>query len=116
MQAAHYALAARPSRDRTVSEQGRNEHNAGPPAQVNEHGNALLDCHVRPKERVTDFRTQFSGVRPGDLRDGIALEDAMARVHALLQGRVVVGHALHNDFKVRVYLPAHSGSQACKRC
>ena len=62
-----------------------------------------MDEHVRPKERVTDFRTQFSGVRAGDLRGAIELEEAMARVHALLRGRTVVGHALHNDFKVRFF-------------
>ena len=30
--------------------------------QINDHGNVLMDEHVRPKARVTDFRTQFSGV------------------------------------------------------
>ena len=71
--------------------------------QINEDGNVLLDTHVRPKERVTDFRTAVSGITPGDVREAPPLETAMARAHALLQGRTVVGHALHNDFKVRRY-------------
>jgi DNA polymerase III epsilon subunit-like protein len=69
--------------------------------QINAHGNVLLDTFVRPREKITDFRTHVSGIRPRDLRNGIPFEDAMARVHELLKGQTVVGHALHNDFQVR---------------
>eukprot|EP00955_Chlamydomonas_euryale_P008765 93476-Chlamydomonas_euryale.AAC.1 len=34
---------------------------------VNDDGNVLMDSHVRPKERVTDFRTWVSGVKPEHL-------------------------------------------------
>ena len=30
---------------------------------VNNHGAVLMDKFARPKERVTDFRTRFSGIR-----------------------------------------------------
>jgi hypothetical protein len=33
-----------------------------------EQGNVLLDVHVRQKEKVTDYRTHVSGIRPSDLR------------------------------------------------
>jgi RNA exonuclease 4 len=32
---------------------------------VNWHGGVLFDKFVRPLERVTDYRTEFSGVRRG---------------------------------------------------
>lgn len=37
---------------------------------VNQHGHCIYDKFVRPREKVTDFRTHVSGVRPCDLRDG----------------------------------------------
>lgn len=37
---------------------------------VNFHGALLLDAFVRPRERVVDYRTQFSGIRPGDMVHG----------------------------------------------
>ncbi|KAK7486713.1 hypothetical protein BaRGS_00021997 [Batillaria attramentaria] len=67
---------------------------------VNQHGHCVYDKFVRPREKVTDFRTHVSGVRPIDLR---AAEDFMVvqkEVADLLKGRVLVGHALHNDLKV----------------
>lgn len=30
---------------------------------VNNHGAVLMDKFARPKERVTDFRTRYSGIR-----------------------------------------------------
>ncbi|KAJ7948704.1 RNA exonuclease 4 [Quillaja saponaria] len=45
---------------------------------VNRWGNVIYDEFVRPVERVVDFRTKISGIRPRDLRKG---------------------HALHNDLK-----------------
>lgn len=38
---------------------------------VNQFGHVLLDKFVKPKEKVTDYRTRFSGVRPKDLVNGI---------------------------------------------
>jgi DNA polymerase III epsilon subunit-like protein len=68
--------------------------------QVNEDGNVLLEEFVAPKEKVTDFRTKVSGVRAADLKRAIPFKEAMRRTHDILAGRIVVGHALHNDFKV----------------
>ncbi|KAL7535710.1 hypothetical protein ACHAWF_005240 [Thalassiosira exigua] len=64
-------------------------------------GNVLLDAFVRVPERVTDFRTRVSGVRPKDIdaRNEGAMDPDEARdaVGKLLEGRVLVGHALKND-------------------
>lgn len=37
---------------------------------VNYHGATMLDRFVRPREKVTDYRTWVSGVREEDLRNG----------------------------------------------
>eukprot|EP00602_Paraphysomonas_sp_CaronLab_P001562 CAMPEP_0185031748 /NCGR_PEP_ID=MMETSP1103-20130426/19369_1 /TAXON_ID=36769 /ORGANISM="Paraphysomonas bandaiensis, Strain Caron Lab Isolate" /LENGTH=237 /DNA_ID=CAMNT_0027567371 /DNA_START=19 /DNA_END=729 /DNA_ORIENTATION=+ len=65
-------------------------------------GNKIYDKFVRPKSFVTDFRTKYSGVRKSDLRKGVAvtLEECMQQVAALIHGKILVGHALHNDLDV----------------
>jgi RNA exonuclease 4 len=35
---------------------------------VNYDGNLLFDTFVMPGERVTDWRTKYSGIRPADVR------------------------------------------------
>eukprot|EP00798_Chlamydomonas_sp_ICE-L_P024025 gene24025-9600_t len=68
---------------------------------INNDGNVLIDVHVTQKEKVTDYRTHVSGIRPTDLRgEGvITLEEAQEKVAALTKGSTLVGHALHNDLK-----------------
>lgn len=68
---------------------------------VNSAGNVLLDSFVRPNERVTDFRTRVSGVRPADLRGTPPFDQVQRQVSDLLKGRIVVGHAIENDLEVR---------------
>lgn len=84
----------------------------GPPPHVdsqlarvsltNYHGALVYDSFVLPPLPVTDHRTAFSGVRPADLLPGVARPAATVRrdVAALLEGRVLVGHALRNDLGV----------------
>ena len=40
---------------------------------VNSHGHAVYDSFVAPQEKVVDYRTSVSGVRPADLRNGKSL-------------------------------------------
>ena len=67
---------------------------------VNNHGTVLLDSYCRPAERITDFRTALSGIRPADLKAAPAFAKVQKKVGKLLKGRTVVGHALNNDFAV----------------
>lgn len=69
---------------------------------VNWHGQVVLDTFVRPVERVTDFRTAVSGVRPGDLRDAPGLAQVQRQVSDLLDSNqiILIGHSLSNDFAV----------------
>lgn len=67
---------------------------------VNIWGNVVYDKHVRPMERVTDFRTKISGVRARDLRKAEDFAIVQKEVAELLSGRVLVGHAMQNDLKI----------------
>lgn len=64
---------------------------------VNWHGAILLDTFVRPKEKVTDYRTWVSGVRAKDLQSAPLFAEVQEKVANLIKGRILVGHALHND-------------------
>lgn len=66
---------------------------------VNWHGHVILDKFVRPQERVTDYRTWVSGVRPRDLINAPTFAEVQAEVATLIKGRVLVGHAIENDMR-----------------
>lgn len=40
---------------------------------VNYHGAVLMDKFVKPQEKVTDFRTEVSGVTPAHLVNGMSI-------------------------------------------
>ena len=66
---------------------------------VNEHGNVVLDTFVETTEKVTDYRTKVSGVRPRDLKNAPKFADVQKMVSKLIEKKIVVGHGLKNDFK-----------------
>lgn len=66
---------------------------------VNQWGNVIYDEYVRPVERVVDFRTKISGIRPQHLKKAKDFRVVQKEVAELIKGRILVGHALRNDFK-----------------
>ncbi|QRV84386.1 exonuclease domain protein [Ceratobasidium sp. AG-Ba] len=66
---------------------------------VDYHGRVVLDEYVQQRERVTDYRTQWSGIRPEDMIHAKPFREVQDRVAELLApaDRILVGHALHND-------------------
>lgn len=85
---------------------------------VNYHGHLILDTFVKPKERVTDWRTWVSGVSAASMKTGmiplflfffggvlivdiaITYEEVQQEVSDILQRRILVGHAVKNDLEV----------------
>ena len=63
-------------------------------------GRQLLDLYVRPRERVTNYRTKWSGIRKADLIGATPFDDARETVLRIMHGRYIVGHALENDLTV----------------
>ncbi|XP_068105335.1 RNA exonuclease 4 [Hyperolius riggenbachi] len=67
---------------------------------VNQFGKCVYDKFVKPTERVTDYRTAVSGVRPQDIKNGEDFKVVQKEVSEILKGRILVGHAVHNDLKI----------------
>lgn len=71
---------------------------------VNYHGEQLYDSYVLPPKNIPihDYRTFVSGIRPEHLKPGIArpFPEVQKAVGALLQDKILVGHALKNDLEV----------------
>lgn len=67
---------------------------------VNQFGKCVYDKYVKPTQPVTDYRTAVSGIRPENLKQGEEFEVVQKEVAEMLRGRILVGHALHNDLKV----------------
>jgi RNA exonuclease 4 len=67
---------------------------------VDFHGRQVYDSFVRPRERVTDWRTHVSGVSPKHMREARPFEEVRAQMAALLKDRVLVGHDVKHDLQV----------------
>lgn len=69
---------------------------------VNFTGQCIFDSFVKVEEKVTDYRTAVSGIRPMDLESGTAMTygAVRSRVKKILAGNVLVGHGLRNDLVV----------------
>ena len=66
---------------------------------VNFYGHTILDEFVKPREKVTDWRTWVSGVSPKHMNVAITFEEAQKRTADLLKNRILVGHAIHHDLE-----------------
>jgi DNA polymerase III epsilon subunit-like protein len=69
-------------------------------AIVDEYGTCLFDSYVRPTEPITDYRTRWSGIRASDLVGAPSFDTVRQRVVQLIRGRILIGHAIHNDLNV----------------
>ena len=64
---------------------------------VNYHGHQLYDSFVLPKEAVSDYRTFVSGITPQLLQSARTFEEVQRDVAKLMDGRILVGHAVRHD-------------------
>ncbi|EGD79848.1 RNA exonuclease 4 [Salpingoeca rosetta] len=67
---------------------------------VDEQCNVVLDELVLPMQVIHDFRTRYSGLTRRHMRQAQPWEAIKAKVEALLQGAIVIGHDVKNDFEV----------------
>lgn len=72
---------------------------------VDHRGTVLADRLVKPLEPVTDYRTRWSGIDRELLtkEEVLSVPQAQQLAERLLYEKIVVGHALHNDFEVLNY-------------
>ena len=67
---------------------------------VSYEGDVLYDAYVKPDKPITDYRTQWSGIRPKHMDNAISFRSARKKVKRLVKNRVLIGHALQFDLKV----------------
>ncbi|KAK3319227.1 ribonuclease H-like domain-containing protein [Apodospora peruviana] len=79
---------------------GGHEHALARVSVVDFHGRQVYDSFVRPKERVTDWRTHVSGVAPKHMATARTFEEVQAKVAELLKGRILIGHDVKHDTQV----------------
>ncbi|XP_029993433.1 apoptosis-enhancing nuclease [Sphaeramia orbicularis] len=78
------------------------------------HGNVLYDKYVRPSRPVTDYRTRWSGIKRHHLTNATPFDQARNEVLSLLEGKVVVGHSVYNDFEaLDIVHPCHMVRDTC---
>ncbi|KAI2472439.1 ribonuclease H-like domain-containing protein [Annulohypoxylon bovei var. microspora] len=64
---------------------------------VDFHGRQVYDSFVRPRERVTDWRTAITGITPRVLGAAREFDAVQGAVADLLRDRIVVGHDIRHD-------------------
>ncbi|XP_060835700.1 RNA exonuclease 4-like [Rhopalosiphum padi] len=75
---------------------------------VNSKGETIYDKFVKPTEKVTDYRTPVSGIRPEDIEHGELFVKVKKEVTQILKNKLLVGHALEHDLRVlRISHPKH---------
>lgn len=75
---------------------------------VSYDGDVVYDKFIRPPMPVTDYRTRWSGIRPYNLQRATPYAEARKEILKLVNGKVLIGHAIHNDLKVLNYChPKH---------
>ena len=67
---------------------------------VNYFGNCVYDKFVKPIEKVTNYRTEETGINPDDIENGAPFKIVRKEVSEILLGRVLVGHSLKNNLNV----------------
>ncbi|KAI1365683.1 ribonuclease H-like domain-containing protein [Xylaria arbuscula] len=69
---------------------------------VDFHGKQVYDSFVCPRERVTDYRTEITGITASTLRESYArpFEEVQATVSDLLTRRILIGHDVRHDLAV----------------
>lgn len=66
---------------------------------VNYYGHVILDEFVKPQEKVTDWRTWVSGVKPEHMKDALPFGEVQKKVAGLLENKILVGHSIKHDLE-----------------
>ncbi|XP_053810682.1 apoptosis-enhancing nuclease isoform X1 [Vidua chalybeata] len=70
---------------------------------VNYEGDVVYDKYVQPELPIMDYRTRWSGITKQHMKNAIPFKAAQAEILKILKDKIVVGHAIHNDFQALKY-------------
>ncbi|NWS55696.1 AEN nuclease, partial [Chunga burmeisteri] len=70
---------------------------------VNYEGDVIYDKYVQPELPIVDYRTRWSGITKQHMKNAIPFKAAQAEILKILKDKIVVGHAIHNDFQALKY-------------
>ncbi|NWS64491.1 I20L2 protein, partial [Chunga burmeisteri] len=70
---------------------------------VGYQGNVMYDQYIRPAAPIVDYRTRWSGIRRQHMVNAVPFSKAQREILRILSGKIVVGHAIYNDFKALRY-------------
>lgn len=70
---------------------------------VNYNGDVLYDDYVLPPCHIVDYRTRWSGIRKCHMAKATPFKIARSQILKILRGKIVIGHAIHNDYKALQY-------------
>jgi DNA polymerase III epsilon subunit-like protein len=62
-------------------------------------GNVLFDEMVKPRSKVVNYRTMIHGITPKMLHRARSFEKIKADVMKIIEGKILIGHAIGNDLK-----------------
>eukprot|EP00922_Rhytidocystis_sp_ex-Travisia-forbesii_P070195 GHVS01104903.1.p1 GENE.GHVS01104903.1~~GHVS01104903.1.p1 ORF type:complete len:237 (+),score=19.57 GHVS01104903.1:89-799(+) len=72
---------------------------------IDTEGGVIMDEFVKPMEPVADYRSHITGLYPHHLSQAIPFLLIREKAVSILKDRIVVGHAVHNDFNVLCFHP-----------
>ncbi|NWI67784.1 AEN nuclease, partial [Todus mexicanus] len=70
---------------------------------VSYEGDVIYDKYIQPELPITDYRTRWSGITKKHMKSAIPFKAAQAEILKILKDKIVVGHAIHNDFQALKY-------------
>ena len=66
---------------------------------VDYRGRTIYDRYIKPDEPITHYRTRWSGIRSSHMENAISFPEARQQVANILKDKIVIGHAVFNDFQ-----------------
>lgn len=67
---------------------------------VDFHGRQVYDSFVRPREKVSDWRTSITGIGPAQMKSARTFETVQSQIAEILHDRTLVGHDVKHDLTV----------------
>lgn len=67
---------------------------------VDRNQKTLLLSYVATQRVITDYKTRYSGIRPGDLEGAPSKDTVRLQVERLISRRLLIGHSVRNDLNI----------------